>query len=371
MKNFELNIGDGHLDGSASQPQLSPRGEAFREDAGGHTALQRQITTHIEDKAELSEKIEALGDEVYLLKEQLKSTEENLTRANDEKNFARKQLDDMVKEKRTDVIAHLSEETERLKEELSNSVEEMARLRSDATKADLKVKEWANRAKTAEDELALRDENEAAKLDPGSERAKLLEQLQKQREDVKNKGKAATAGWNAAATADEKLEVVEEKRFNEGYNQAKKDLARDNSSMIEQLEKKETRITELMVQLQEHEKIVREADKRVADAEERAKEVQQEAADTVAMFGSGNGSGDSDGGASLEEVERLEEELDKAHEEIVALTDQLVELQEQAEVSKQTISVLEQLQKVQRNQGDGNRNDNKDDKGEGEITLMN
>jgi hypothetical protein len=330
-------------------PPVSPRGEAFQESVGSHQALQRQITAHINDKVTLGEDVESLSDEVYLLKQQVTDLGDKLKAAHDETTFARKQLDDMTKEKRTDVVARLDEQCEQLRAELAANLELVSGAKAAATKADLKLKEWVSRAKNAEDELALRDENEIAKLDPSSEKAKLLEQLQKSRDDVKTKGKAATAGWNAAATADEKLEVAEQSKFQEGYAQAKKELASDTTAMNEQLEKKEARVTELMVKLQEQEGVVRDAQRRIEAAEEAAREAQQEVADTIATFGGGDGN--DGGGASAEEVEKLEQALDAAQDEVVALQDKLEEMQEQAEVSQQTISVLEQLQKVAQSTG--------------------
>ena len=56
---------------------------------------------------------------------------------------------------------------------------------------------------------------------------------------------------------------------------------------------KDTRNTELMVQVQQAEQMVKDAEKRVAVAEEGAKLARQEATEIAATFGAGSGGGES------------------------------------------------------------------------------
>ena len=69
----------------------------------------------------------------------------------------------------------------------------MAALKASVAKKDLKLTELKDRAEIAEQELEIRDE---ASIEASNDATvkRLQEHITKQRDEVKNKGKAATAG---------------------------------------------------------------------------------------------------------------------------------------------------------------------------------
>ena len=101
-----------------------------------------------------------------------------------------------------------------------------------------------------------------------------------------------------------------------------------------------------MQKIQEDESTIRAAEKKVAAADERIRDAEQEVTDTIATFGGGDSEGN--GGASSEEVEKLEADLEAAHDQVVLLSDKLEELTEQMQTAQRTIHVYEQLAKVQK-----------------------
>ena len=84
-----------------------------------------------------------------------------------------------------------------------------------------------------------------------------------------------------------------DKAYRRGKDESLAQRALDMKALNEQLEVKDTRNTELMVQIQLAEQLVKDAEKRVAMAEEDAKLARQEATEIAATFGAGSGGGKS------------------------------------------------------------------------------
>ena len=70
------------------------------------------------------------------------------------------------------------------------------------------------------DELKLHDEHSKSDSSADAEKKQLQEVIAKQRVEVASKAKAATAGWNAAAAADEEKELLAQKEYDRGYFEA-------------------------------------------------------------------------------------------------------------------------------------------------------
>ena len=132
-----------------------------------------------------------------------------------------------------------------------------------------KISELEGRTERAEGELKLRDVREKDKTSPESENAKLKAQIAKQREEIVLKSKAATAGWDAAASADERLDLDVERAYRRGTDESSLQHVQDMKDMNKSLESKETKITDMLVNLNA-------MDKRVREAEERAKVAKDE-----------------------------------------------------------------------------------------------
>ena len=139
--------------------------------------------------------IEELEEEVFSLRLELQNLEmENQSNLNEKVRLGG-QLEALIKEKRTDVVAAFEDEIKTLRSELSLERESMAELKEEKLRNESKIRELKERSEKAEAELKDRDEAELAKLNPADEKTQLKTTVSKQREDIIMKSKAATAGW--------------------------------------------------------------------------------------------------------------------------------------------------------------------------------
>ena len=83
-------------------------------------------------------------------------------------------------------------------------------------RTDAKLTELRDRTERAEGELKARDEMEIKKLSPTDVQTELKKQVVKQRQEIVNKEKTATAGWDAASEATEKLDKDVDKAYRRG-----------------------------------------------------------------------------------------------------------------------------------------------------------
>jgi hypothetical protein len=105
------------------------------------------------------------------------------------------------------------------------------------------------------------------------------------------------------------------------------------------LEIKETRITDIMVNIITMEKKVRDAEDRERKAVEAGRLAWEEAQEAIATFGSGEG-----GGAGAErDIEAARDQLDAAQEELVILSGKCDELVTSLDIARQKGELLEQL----------------------------
>ena len=204
-----------------------------------------------------------------------------------------------------------------------------------------KITELKDRAERAEQELKDKDAAEQKGLNPQDEKARLKIQVGKQRDDIVLKAKAATAGWDAAASADERLDLDVDKAYRRGKDESHTQHLIDMKGLNESLEVKEIRITEMLVSVSAMERRVRDAEEKERIAQETATIARQETLEAIATFG-GGGSGGS-GSVSESELDTVRDSLDAAQEEVVLLAEKCDGLASSLLISKQKNSLLEQL----------------------------
>lgn len=148
------------------------------------------VAVRSEEDSKLFEKME---EEIYELKKELKTAQEERDKMNMEKDNISSRLEAIIKEKRSDVIKRQEEELNTLRIELSTLTESNTILQTEKKKNDMKLIEFRERFEQAEKELKLRSADDSA--NPNDHKSQLMAQIGKQREDIVMKSKAATAGW--------------------------------------------------------------------------------------------------------------------------------------------------------------------------------
>ena len=143
--------------------------------------------------------IEALEDTVYQLQEELGAVTRARDQLTEDLAFKEKQYDEIVKEKRTDVVKRFEDDLVVLKASEAKLTEELATFKAEKMRTDAKLQELKERTDRAEQELKLKDELELKKLAPGGVQAELTKQIGKQRIEIVNKEKTATLGWDEAS----------------------------------------------------------------------------------------------------------------------------------------------------------------------------
>jgi hypothetical protein len=96
---------------------------------------------------------------------------------------------------------------------------------------------------------------------------------------------------NAAAASDERLDLDVDKAYRKGRDESVKQHSDDMRALNASLEIKETRITDIMVNINVMEKKVRDAEDRERKAVEAGRLAWEEAQEAIATFGTGEGGG--------------------------------------------------------------------------------
>ena len=143
--------------------------------------------------------IEALEDTVYQLQEELSAVTRTKDQLTEDLAFKEKQYEEIVKEKRTDVVKRFEDDLVVLKASEAKLTEELATFKAEKMRTDAKLQELKERTDRAEQELKNKDELELKKLAPGGVQAELTKQIGKQRIEIVNKEKTATLGWDEAS----------------------------------------------------------------------------------------------------------------------------------------------------------------------------
>jgi chromosome segregation ATPase len=200
--------------------------------------------------------VEQLDDQLYQLKQEYERVVAEKEKNEVERAFLATQVDTLVKEKRTDVVKRYEEDIERLKETHSVLNEKIATLTAEKVKNEARIKELLGRVDMAEAELKERDSKDVLGLDVKDEKVLLKGQISKQREQIILKAKAATAGWDAAAHSDERLDVEVERAFKKGFAEERQQHIEEMKALNAAIEVKEVRVTELLVAMAEMERKV-------------------------------------------------------------------------------------------------------------------
>jgi hypothetical protein len=277
--------------------------------------------------------LEALDDQIYQLKQKIAQSNEETEKLLGEKTFLTQKLEEIIKEKRSDVLKSLENQIETLMKNKEKVSEEILSLKIEDGKKEMKLQELKERAETAESDLKDITENNDSNL-------KIT--IGKQRNEIVLKSKATTAGWDAAADAEEKLEIAEAKARLEGIEEYKKLHENDTILLHNAIEEKEVRITELMVNINKFEKDVLDAENKCLLLQQQVLQAQEDASEAFAQFGSG---GDG-GGVSSELLDQARDDLNQAQEEYIEMTENYENILQEKELGDKKIEILEKLLEV-------------------------
>jgi chromosome segregation ATPase len=308
------------------------------------------------------EAMEQLEDQLFAMKEDISKLKTANQEIETERSFLSSQLETLIKEKRTDVVKRFEEEITELNKKSSDLEEQTTHLTIEKQKLETRVTELRERAERAEQELRDRDAREQQAINPNEEKHQLKGQINKQRDAIILKAKAATAGWDAAASADEKLEIEVQKAYQKGLKEEKEKHKSDLDSVHGALETKETRITDLLVSIADMEKRVMKAESEKKEMAAQVEALKLEVADAISgiqMIAAANamrtgggapgaGGGEDDDGEivippSAAELESARDQLDNAQEELVGLMDRCDRLEAELEVARKKNRIFERL----------------------------
>lgn len=291
-----------------------------------------------------TEQLERLEDQLYEAQQAANAAAQQHALLVTEHEFVSNKLEELIKEKRTDIVKRYEEEMERLGQSEKDLTEKVTMLTGERIRLDARVKELTSRAETAESELKERDARELAALSPQEEKTVLKTQINKQRDQIVLKSKAATAGWDAAAKADETVELEVHRAYTKGLKEGKEVTKKDLEGLNKSLEVKEVRITELLVNITNMEKTVKAAKTSEETMRAQMDAMRLEITDAIAAIQAvGGGGGGEEGGASSAELESAREALDSAQEELVGLSERCDRLEGELEMARKKNRIYERL----------------------------
>lgn len=332
----------GEIDATASEIEsLEQQLEELRERLCTLPPTVQQVQQHA-PPAVSGEQGDAVVREALAAKEreneELRRVQHELRTATEQLQHDNQRLSELVEtikaEKRTDVIARYEREAEDLTNRVAELQEVISSGRVEKVKLETRIKELTDRIAIADAEIEARDARDKAQLTADEEKRQLQGHIIKQREEIVLKSKVATAGWDACADAEEKLESEVDKAYNKGLAEGRKKGAGDLKQLHSEVEGKEARIVQLLQEItdskQQYEALVREKDEAVAAAKEAAT---KEAHLSAQAAGTGNG----------ENASALAAELASAQEDSAMLMDRVDELEKQLEISHRRMELLEQM----------------------------
>jgi hypothetical protein len=316
-----------------------------------------QLKAELEEtKLHYEDIVEKLEDNLYAVREQLTNLEAEHKVLVGQKSILQRELDELIQAKRTDVIKRMEDDIKRLSDSEAELSGKVTSLTTEKLKMETRVKELRERAEKAEQELRDRDARELAALNPLDEKAIINKELQKQRDTAIQKAKAATAGWDAAANADEKLDLEVQKSYQKGIKEERERHANDLVSINKALEAKEQRITDLLVSVAEMEKKMHENDIEKEKMRVAMDNMKLEVADAIAAIdivanANNKGEGGESGGMgsigpSEAELDAAREQLDLAQEELVSLQERCDRLESELELARKKNRIFEKYAAV-------------------------
>lgn len=317
--------------------------------------------TEYDDKLAPEEIIEHLEDQLFTLNDALNQIHNDYDNLVKSKEIVQEQLDTLIKEKRTDVVLKYQQQIEDFIKSETDLKLQIATLTSEKVRLDTKYKEAKERCETAEEELRRRDKVELGELKPNDEKTQLKNQVSKQREELINKTKSATAGWDAAAKSDEKLEKELQLAYTRGIQEERNKHKNDFDEINKSLEEKENKITELLVSIAKLEENVRSSETEKLQMKKEVEAMKLEIVDAVSglqqmamLAASGGGSEggvnlplDSDGNPitppTVQELEAVREALDTAQDELITLVESSEKLERDLQMARSRNRIYEQL----------------------------
>eukprot|EP01035_Chromulina_nebulosa_P018527 gene18527-24246_t len=292
----------------------------------------------------------------------------------------------MTNEKRTDLVKKYENEINLYQTNLLDLNNQLTSLKSQQLKDQLVIKELTERVEISESELKQKELLEIENNNNNKEKT-LQIQINKQRDMVILKTKAATAGWDAAAVADEKLEIEIDKAYKKGLIEGRKQHEADMKELNSAIELKENHLTELVVKMNELENKLRDSELLIIQYQNESNQAKLELSDTILMFESIN-EGLKNGltnqkssiddktasnithqpfnenntvdkinsidesniqlGHTTNEFDQLKDLLDQAQDEIIQLTDKLDSSENKLQLLAQRIDIYEQLLSLQK-----------------------
>lgn len=312
----------------------SPRQPAAAAGGSGESEADQLRTELNETQKHYEEIVEQLEDSLFAVREQLTTIQSEHTILVGQKQIMERELAELIQAKRTDVIKRMEDDLHRLTESEASLSEKVTNLSTEKIKLEAKVKELKERAERAEQDLRDRDARDIAAMSPQDEKAILNKELLKQRDTAIQKAKAATAGWDAAANADEKLDLEIQKSYQRGIREERDRHANDLVATNKALEAKEQRITDLLVSMAEMEKKMHANEIEKEKMKVAMDNMKLEVADAIAaidMVGNAANKGGGEGGDSEAAIGPSEAELDAAREQLDQAQEELVSLQERCD----------------------------------------
>ena len=258
-----------------------------------------------------------------------------------ERDHLQSLLDAVMNETRTDIIKRLEVDLSNQRTTISSMNESLASQKTERAKLESRVAELTERTERAEADLQAQEERYAKNISEADERHQLAMQIAKQRDDIIQKSKAATSGWDAAANAEERLEIEVDRAFQAGLNEGRK-IGQDNILSVNQaVEEKQARINEILEHNALLEKAVKDAELRASSVEKAASIATRKAAASVS-----NGGGGGDGGMNeetLEELQQAREALDSSQEECINLSEQLSVAKNELMICREEIDIYKRI----------------------------
>lgn len=246
-------------------------------------------------------------------------------------------VENIKSETRTDVIKRMEDELAAKQESLTALTEAGMTAKADKTKMQTKIDELKERAERAEAELVERDERYLKDLSESEEKRLLAEQVAKQREDIILKSQAATSGWDAAAHAEEMLDIEVDRAYQNGLKEGKAVVEGDLALLHASVEEKDKRNIELLEKIGALESAVKEAELKVDQAEKASSLAVRQAR---ASGGGGGGAPDEE---TVEELRQVRDELDNAQEECIVTAEQLAAAQQELVICREQIELYKTL----------------------------
>lgn len=281
--------------------------------------------------------IEKLEDRILELQSVNSDLHDATAKAGKESEAVKEHLAELQKMRYSDYVQKMKDELNELEEKNLDLSIQISSDKGEIRRIEMKLQEMTDRTSAAEKELVRRDEIDKAKCSPGEEMYKLKSDLAAQRNELIAKTKAVTAGWEAAAVAEDKLEEERERAFKKGSDEARKKAALSMSKFTTDIETRDENITNMMTVLAalKQQAVALEEDK--ANLKKELELANLEVLDAMK-----NGSDGSDGMVDNSELQSALADLNVAQANVV-------ELSTKCEKLNKKVLLLEKLSRLPAN----------------------